>query len=169
MWDLRCPTYRAMIFRVIKSFLFIIIIVVILSGGFFAGIYSYDYYHRWQGQKVIRDLANDMEKMREEEYARKMADTYGGSTPQETLQMFIDAVEAGDYELASRYFVESKREEWRGELEIAKNIDFLINSLKESQNNEGEYSIKKDSYSIHEPALTSFVVYPNGIWKLTEI
>jgi len=31
-------------------------------------------------------------------------DTYGGKTPQETLDMFIDALKKGDIELASRYF-----------------------------------------------------------------
>ena len=32
------------------------------------------------------------------------ADTYGGSTPEETLQLFITALKAGDIDLASRYF-----------------------------------------------------------------
>ena len=32
------------------------------------------------------------------------ADTYGGRTPEETLQLFIAALKAGDIDLASRYF-----------------------------------------------------------------
>lgn len=32
-------------------------------------------------------------------------DTYGGKTPQETLNLFIDALEKEDVELASKYFV----------------------------------------------------------------
>lgn len=32
-------------------------------------------------------------------------DTYGGQTPQETLDMFVDALKKGDVELASKYFV----------------------------------------------------------------
>jgi hypothetical protein len=32
-------------------------------------------------------------------------DTYGGKTPQETLDMFIDALKKGDVELASKYFM----------------------------------------------------------------
>lgn len=32
-------------------------------------------------------------------------DTYGGKTPEETLQMFIDALKKGDMELASKYFM----------------------------------------------------------------
>lgn len=32
-------------------------------------------------------------------------DTYGGKTPQETLDMFISALKKGDVELASKYFI----------------------------------------------------------------
>ncbi len=32
-------------------------------------------------------------------------DTYGGKTPQETLNMFVDALKKGDIELASKYFL----------------------------------------------------------------
>ncbi len=32
-------------------------------------------------------------------------DTYGGKTPQETLNLFIDALEKEDVELASKYFI----------------------------------------------------------------
>ncbi len=32
-------------------------------------------------------------------------DTYGGQTPQETLDLFIDALKKGDVKLASKYFV----------------------------------------------------------------
>lgn len=35
---------------------------------------------------------------------RYREDPYGGSTPEETLQLFIDALKKGDVELASRYF-----------------------------------------------------------------
>jgi len=37
--------------------------------------------------------------------AAMRADTYGGKTPEETLQMFIDALKKGDVELASKYFM----------------------------------------------------------------
>ena len=33
------------------------------------------------------------------------ADTWGGKTPQETLDLFIDALRKGDVELASKYFL----------------------------------------------------------------
>lgn len=60
------------------------------------------------------------------EYAQKLEyqklveayknDTYGGDTPEETLQLFIDALKAGDTELAAKYFVLDEREKMREDL-----------------------------------------------------
>jgi hypothetical protein len=42
----------------------------------------------------------------EKAYVEAMtADTYGGKTPQETLDLFVAALRAGDVELASKYFM----------------------------------------------------------------
>src|SRR3990167_2492934 len=129
-----------MFLRIVRSFVFIIVSVAILGGGFFAGIYSYDYYWQWQNNKDLRNLVKSYEQAREDEEARKMADTFGGKTPQETLQMFISAVEAGDYELASKYFVVEKQLEWVNKLQIlpVKNIKWFVENLKlQTQNNTG--------------------------------
>ena len=159
-----------MFLRIIRSFVFIIISVVILGGGFFAGIYSYDYYWQWQNRQDLRNLVKSYEQAQKDEEARKMADTFGGKTPQETLQMFIDAVEAGDYELASKYFVEGKREEWKGELLLTNrnnSIEDFLESVKESLNDLKE--IYSGTYIANNPVYIEVILYPNGIWKLTEI
>src|SRR3989344_4079216 len=49
----------------------------------------------------------------QEEYRN---DTYGGATPEETLQLFIAALEAEDIELASKYFLPDEREEMKSYL-----------------------------------------------------
>ncbi|MDO8516389.1 MAG: hypothetical protein Q7S28_04005 [bacterium] len=109
------------------------------------------------------------------EYARAMADTYGGKTPQETLQMYIDAVEKGDYDLASKYFIEVYKEK---ELRILSNstqenmnklTQVLNESLKSSEFTlEGSFSTGQE-FSIYKPILLRFRLYPNGIWKIVEI
>lgn len=45
-----------------------------------------------------------MTKRGEEMVAKQKADTYGGATPEETLKLFVEALEKKDYELASKYF-----------------------------------------------------------------
>ena len=43
-------------------------------------------------------------------------DIYGGNTPEETLELYIKALEARDFELASKYFVLRDQEKEFGEL-----------------------------------------------------
>lgn len=50
-----------------------------------------------QNIQVYQQFINDFE-------TAMRADTYGGATPQETLDMFIAALKAGDIDLASKYF-----------------------------------------------------------------
>jgi len=52
-------------------------------------------------------------------------DTYGGATPEETLQLFIDALKKGDVELAAKYFIPEKQKEEEENLNIGKNNDVL--------------------------------------------
>jgi len=52
-------------------------------------------------------------------------DTFGGATPEETLQLFIDALKAGDTELAAKYFIPEKQMEEKGKLDVSKNQGFI--------------------------------------------
>jgi len=94
----------------------------------------------WQGEGQYRNIefvSGDPEFSSNEEYLRyydalKQAyaeDKYGGETPEETLQLFIDALKAEDIELASKYFVVEKQAEILVDLRIGKennNLDFLV-------------------------------------------
>ena len=129
-------------------------------------------FKQWQMRKGVENFAETLKRLEQEDYRRAMADTYGGKTPQETLQMYIAAVEKGDYELASKYFIGEKQEKWRKELIEIKNVDKIdafLNPIKVALHKEGEYSMDKKSFSIHEPIAIDFRLYPNGIWKLMEI
>src|SRR3989338_3649126 len=129
-------------------------------------------FKQWQMRKGVENFAETLKRLEQEDYRRAMADTYGGKTPQETLQMYIAAVEKGDYELASKYFIGEKKEKWRKELIEIKNVDktdAFLNPIKVALHKEGEYSMDKKSFSIHEPIAIDFRLYPNGIWKLMEI
>ena len=77
-------------------------IILLVSGGFLV----WNRYFSPQA-KSERQAQENYEKFLDwqKNYEKAMReDTYGGKTPQETLQMYIDAVEKGDYELASKYF-----------------------------------------------------------------
>ena len=110
----------------------------------------------------------------EEEYRNDM---YGGVTPEETLQMFIAALETGDIELASKYFLPDEREkiaaDLKKEFEIDNNFDHLISVIGRLEQDGG---IKNDSAFFsttnEENIVTSEIILKknqNNIWKKTEL
>ena len=75
-------------------------------------------------------------------------DDFGGETPEETLQLFIDALKAGETELASRYFVVNKREQMAKELAIGQERGHLeeLVELLEKRERGGFYAGRDDKY-----------------------
>lgn len=128
-------------------------------------------YTKWRGTENVERLARALRQYEQEMLEARMADNYGGKTPQETLRLYIEAVERGDYELASRYFIGEKRE---GELKSLQNspkanMENVQELLKQTLLSEGSYSDDKKDFVIRKPLLVDFVLYPNGIWKIVEI
>jgi len=80
-----------------------LLIMIIIAGSLF--VWSY---YLSPEAKMSRKTAKNIElyKNAVEKYESAMkADTYGGKTPEETLQMFIDALQKEDIDLASKYFL----------------------------------------------------------------
>lgn len=113
-----------------------IVVLAILVLGF-----GYPIYNEWKGRKGVENLANALKQFEIDDYKAAMADTYGGKTPQETLQMYIDAVEKGDYELASKYFIGDRQKE---------ELKSLINAPKENINNILGILRKTEIVDLHE-------------------
>jgi len=120
--------------------------------------------------KEVNDA--DLFAIKMEELKRQQeADTFGGATPYETLEMYIAAVEKGDFELASKYFVIEKQENYLAflkglEKEKLKNI---IEKTKETVGAEGSYSADGLKFETGGFATIDLVKYPKGIWKINEI
>ena len=49
-------------------------------------------------------------------------DPYGGATPEETLALYIEALEKGDFDLAVKYYVPEMQEKVAAELAIGKKV-----------------------------------------------
>ena len=98
---------------------FVGIVVIVLAA---ASLASYVSPEARRDRELQRNYLQYQKGMSEFEAAMR-ADTYGGKTPQETLDMFVDALKKGDVELASRYFVLNgplSRGEWKTEIEKRK-------------------------------------------------
>lgn len=99
------------------------------------------------------------------------ADTFGGTTPYETLEMYIAAIEKGDFALASKYFVIEKQEAELARLKESpkENVLNINRMLKQALSEEGGYSPDKKAFTIDIPIFVDFYLYPKGIWKINEI
>jgi len=156
----------------IKKIIFLVLIILVIGAG---GWYGYGEYSDFV---TLREMRKEADKFNVEQSRLKAlieADTYGGATPQETLQMFITAVEASDYELASKYFVVEKRGEEKNsllELQKKNNIDLFLTILKKAQP-EGE--IMGDNFRMKSETdigpyyFMRFIRYSSGLWKINEI
>ncbi len=89
---------------------FWLVVFFVLAG---AGLYLMLVYNPFDPEARALRRQEKLVKEMEEKYRN---DTYGGSTPEETLQLFIDALKKGDTDLAARYFIIDKQEEWRADL-----------------------------------------------------
>lgn len=100
------------------------------------------------GSGAEKEYAEQIKNL-EEQYKN---DTYGGNTPEETLNLFIAALKKGDTDLASKYFVVEKQGEWKGKLEETRknsNLESFIILLQNVNLSSGG-KISEDSYQFSE-------------------
>jgi len=77
------------------------------------------------------------------------ADAYGGTIPEETYRLFLDALKKQDIDLASKYFILEKQEEYKTLLNQIKNSDqwkIMMEDLLDPKNRKGK--MISDSYVI---------------------
>ncbi|MBI2628251.1 MAG: hypothetical protein HYW71_02355 [Candidatus Niyogibacteria bacterium] len=152
-----------------KKIILIASLVIVAAA---AGWYGFKKYKEWIFWRKIKLEADQFTSEQNRLKSLIEADTYGGKTPQETLNMFIKAVEVGDYELASKYFVVEKQGDWKNRLQTleTKNIKWLADNLKlQIEKYTGYYSSDQKIYTIKKPAFTELIIYPSNLWKINEI
>ncbi|KKU91432.1 MAG: hypothetical protein UY23_C0001G0038 [Candidatus Jorgensenbacteria bacterium GW2011_GWA1_48_11] len=137
---------------------------------FIAGVILWQAYDIWKVQNQAAYTVQALKNYEEDQYRKALADTYGGKTPQETLQMYIEAVEKGDYELASKYFILDYQDKELKSLKSSppENIRNVLNLLNQTILNKGSYSWDGKEFGIREPLSADFKLYPSGIWKIVE-
>jgi len=88
--------------KYLKFIIGFLAIIILAAGGFFV----WDKYFS-PAAKINRETQKNYQKYLDwqRNYEKAMReDTYGGKTPEETLQMFIEALRKEDIKLASKYF-----------------------------------------------------------------
>ena len=77
-------------------------------------------------------------------------DTYGGKTPDETLQLFVEALKQGDTALAAKYFVPERQRKEAEDLRVGKekgNLSKLVSILEKDR--DGSYVLDGNHYEFN--------------------
>ncbi len=102
-----------------KYLLYTLIAIFLLAVTYYA--YSWVYYYHYATDRKSTDIVFLWQWKLHAEGLRSayQHDTYGGATPEETLQMFVAALEQKDAWLASRYYIPEKQDVVYKELQVA--------------------------------------------------
>jgi len=107
-----------------------VLIIVGLYAGYILGILAY--------AKIIGPyLAKIKYQKAMEEYLKPYKeDVIGGDTPEQTIDLFVDALKKGDYELAVKYFEIQEQPRWTESFKTPnrKNIDEWISEIESNRN-----------------------------------
>jgi len=106
-------------------------------------------------------------------------DNIGGKTPEETLQMFLDAVKKEDFDLASQYAIFDLRPEIKNKLTEYKNSEYWqaylgwLSSAKKSFKKDYDFGPNSATYESFDNQgrrviFVSLVKNKNYIWKINE-
>ena len=142
--------------------------IVLLGAG---ALYGIDV---WKYKKSPEYRVEKNMEALEEAYAN---DPYGGTTPEETMALFIDALKKGDTNLAAKYFVLDKQEEWKVDLAQIKEkglLDEMIGDLERKNKATNNISENQITFSIaneqNQGLLTILLGRgPNKKWKIIEL
>ena len=152
-----------------KKILWVILAVVVAFGGY----YGWQFWGQYKQYSYFQNL--------EKNYFRAMkGDTYGGKTPQETLDLFVAALKAGDADLAAKYFAlddNLSRQKWMDRLNDLKARGLLDDMAVDIERNE--------FYKDTESGAKQFLIYNSdrtdsliislilnaysGVWKIESI
>lgn len=115
----------------------LLILIAIFIAVTFLGYFSSDI-NKYFSQRKEQKLLKELEKQQNELEQAYRNDNYGGKTPEETFDMFLDALKKGDIELASKYYelsVQSKAlEKLKEKLEKYGNLEKTIRYFSEVRN-----------------------------------
>lgn len=112
-----------------------------------------------RGQEFLASflISRETKKIQRELERPYREDKYGGKTPEETFDLFLEALRKGDIELASKYFELENQEEWIEKLSQYKKDNSLSNFLKELERERREWQFIKNDGETAEYSYTVVV------------
>ncbi|MFB6212202.1 MAG: hypothetical protein ABEI53_00060 [Candidatus Magasanikbacteria bacterium] len=155
------------------SMFFVFVLLVLVWGR---AVYT-QWLEREKFEKRVKKSKRAWQKVIDARYEKAMNDKMGGRTPKKTLGMYIEAVENKNFKKASRYMVIGKKKKELNELRKVKSnsLEIYLKRIKNASISFGG-ALKRNSFTVRIPSpvdeayvFLSFVKYPNGIWKISDI
>jgi len=137
-------------------FIFVILLILGLTTNWLVWYFSAEVQQARQYKKDAEILTRKIQEQAEE-YA---VDTYGGETPEETYEMFLQALKMEDIDLASKYFILDKQEEYKQFFIDIKNNnkwDEMIEDLFSPDNRKGEMK-ENNTYVIRVYNIENYLI-----------
>ena len=97
--------------------------------------------HAYELSNQLYSLITDVTQRRAVE---SESDEYGGTLPEETLNLFMDALKKDDLELASKYFLVESRTEWYDHLKSLREAGLLSGVIDDLSRAKKYQSVSKD-------------------------
>ena len=156
-------------FYITFGFIFVLVLVLILVSQF--------YFKNQKNNLVLSELQKDISSR--DQMIKN--DTFGGKTPQETLDLFIKALEQENPELISKYFVYEKQSLIKNYYQDLKDknqwpsVTEDLEKLKDSslvwdKQTENFYYLSVETVgedgSLNKDAVFAFKRYDNSLWKI---
>ncbi|TSC91551.1 MAG: hypothetical protein CEN90_349 [Parcubacteria group bacterium Licking1014_17] len=104
-------------------------------------------------------------------------DIIGGATPEETYDLFMDALKSKDFKLASRYFVTSKQESWEKTFIASEDKGITDKLIAEFEKARAGWLLKKEDdksatyiYKVSSDISVNIIfVKGDKIWKIDNL
>lgn len=135
---------------------------------FLAAIPGLRFFNEWRAERAGYKLEEELMRPYNEDFV-------GGKTPEETFQLFLDALRREDIDAAAKYFVIDKQEEWRKSFSEIKAKGEWGNMMKDvsrakAVQNEEENALYE---AIGDEGLVTvsldIVKQRNGVWKIRSL
>jgi len=150
-----------------KSIILVAVFIFLAIFGWFIWQYLYPSYQMWR-------IGEGNKKFEQGFMAMLKNDTYGGKTPEETYNLYVEALKRSDTEAASRYFYWERQVAQKTKLDelITKGeLDkYIVDLPKWSEMREEEYDVEgTKQYSWLEVSTTTAIIkLPLGGGKYQE-
>lgn len=120
---------------------YLITLVLFLAIGLFSVFFVWFLSPQMREARQLKKGLEGFNKAIKTEEQKYVSDTYGGTTPEETYQLFLEALKKQDIELTSKYFILDKQETYKQFFTDIKNNDKwdeMIEDLLKLDNQKGE-------------------------------